>query len=155
MVTLTGKYGHGKSKYYLKDNIVWTEKRYWKAYIERNAFCFWPGEWKETQGSWKITGTRRERGDSGDVSTCAEGPDRKMSGNKTLEIEVSWIHEQHDDRNIYLPRHRCANIIQFSSVTQSCPTLWDSMNCSTPGLPVHHQLPEFTQTHVHWVGDTI
>ena len=44
---------------------------------------------------------------------------------------------------------------QFSSVTQSCPTLWDSMNCSTPGLPVHHQLPEFTQTHVHRVGDAI
>ena len=36
---------------------------------------------------------------------------------------------------------------QFSSVTQSCPTLCDPMNCSTPGLPVHHQLPEFTQTH--------
>ena len=36
----------------------------------------------------------------------------------------------------------------FSSVTQSCPTLCDSMNCSTPGLPVHHQLPEFTQTHI-------
>ena len=45
--------------------------------------------------------------------------------------------------------------VQFSSVTQSCPTLWDLMNHSTPGLPVHHQLPEFTQTHVHWVGDTI
>ena len=44
--------------------------------------------------------------------------------------------------------------VQFSSVTQSCPTLCDPMNCSTPGLPVHHQLPEFTQTHVHWVGDT-
>ena len=42
-----------------------------------------------------------------------------------------------------------------SSVAQSCPTLCDSMNCSTPGLPVHHQLPEFTQTHVHWVGDAI
>ena len=39
--------------------------------------------------------------------------------------------------------------IQFSSVTQSCPTLCDPMNRSTPGLPVHHQLPEFTQTHVH------
>ena len=39
--------------------------------------------------------------------------------------------------------------VQFSSVTQSCPTLCDPMNCSTPGLPVHHQLPEFTQTHVH------
>jgi len=44
---------------------------------------------------------------------------------------------------------------QFSSVAQSCPTLCDPMNCSTPGLPVHHQLPEFTQTHVHWVGDAI
>ena len=44
---------------------------------------------------------------------------------------------------------------QFSSVTQSCPTLCDPMNCSTPGLPVHHQLLELTQTHVHWVGDTI
>ena len=38
---------------------------------------------------------------------------------------------------------------QIRSVAQSCPTLCDSMNCSTPGLPVHHQLPEFTQTHVH------
>ena len=45
--------------------------------------------------------------------------------------------------------------IQFSSVTQSCPTLRNSMNHSTPGLPVHHQLPEFTQTHVHRVSDAI
>ena len=45
--------------------------------------------------------------------------------------------------------------IQFSSVTQSCPTLCDPMNCSMPGLHVHHQLPEFTQTHVHCVGDAI
>ena len=40
------------------------------------------------------------------------------------------------------------NSLQFSSVAQSCPTLYDPMNCSTPGLPVHHQLPESTQTHV-------
>ena len=45
--------------------------------------------------------------------------------------------------------------VQFSSVTQSCPTFCDPMNRSTPGLPVHHQLPEFTQTHVHRVGDAI
>ena len=45
--------------------------------------------------------------------------------------------------------------VQFSSVTQLCPTLCDPMNCSRPGLPVHHQLPEFTQTHVHRVGDAI
>ena len=45
--------------------------------------------------------------------------------------------------------------VQFSSVAQSCPTLCDPMNRSTPGLPVHHQLPEFTQTHVHRDGDAI
>ena len=45
--------------------------------------------------------------------------------------------------------------VQFSSVAQSCPTLCDPMNRSTPGLSVHHQLPEFKQTHVHRVGDAI
>ena len=45
--------------------------------------------------------------------------------------------------------------VQFSSVAQSCRTLCDPMNHSTPGLPVHHHLPEFTQTHVHWVSDAI
>ena len=45
--------------------------------------------------------------------------------------------------------------VQFSSIAQSCPTLCDPMNRSTPGLPVHHQLPEFTQTHVHRVSDAI
>ena len=45
--------------------------------------------------------------------------------------------------------------VQFSSVAQSCPTLCDPMNCSMPGLPVHHQLLEFTQTHVHRVSDAI
>ena len=45
--------------------------------------------------------------------------------------------------------------VQFSSVAQSCPTLYDPMNCSTPGRPVHHKLPEFTQTHAHQDGDAI
>ena len=44
---------------------------------------------------------------------------------------------------------------QFNSVTQSCPTLCDPMDCSTSGLPVHHQLPKFIQTHVHWCHPTI
>ena len=44
---------------------------------------------------------------------------------------------------------------QFSSVAQSCPSLCNPVNRSTPGLPVHHHLPEFTQTHVHWVSDAI
>ena len=47
------------------------------------------------------------------------------------------------------------NSVQFSSVTQSCLTLCDPMNRSTPGLPVHHQLLEFTQIHAHLVGDAI
>ena len=50
---------------------------------------------------------------------------------------------------------KISEVSQFSSVAQSCPTLWDPMNCSAPGLPVHHQLPEFTQTHIHRVSDTI
>ena len=45
--------------------------------------------------------------------------------------------------------------VQFSSVAQSYPALCDPMDCSTPGLPVHHQLPELAQTHVHGVGDAI
>ena len=51
--------------------------------------------------------------------------------------------------------HQPLQLPQFSSVTQSCPTLCQPMDCSTSGLPVHHQLPELTQTHIHWVGNTI
>ena len=56
---------------------------------------------------------------------------------------------------IYIHTHTHTHIYQFRSVAQSCPTLCYPMNRSTPGLPVHHQLPEFTQTHVHRVGDAI
>ena len=52
----------------------------------------------------------------------------------------------------FLLKNKCS---EFSSVTQSCPTLCDPKNCSTPGLPVHHQLPEFTQTHIHRVTDAV
>ena len=63
-------------------------------------------------------------------------------------IMFSKILLEHLDFNIY-------SINQFSSVAQSCPTLCDPMDCSTPGLPVHHQLPESTKTHVHRVNDAI
>ena len=45
--------------------------------------------------------------------------------------------------------------VQFSSVSQSYPTICNPINCSMPGLPVHHQLPEFAHTHVHWVSDAV
>ena len=64
-----------------------------------------------------------------------------LVGNHTLK--VNW-----NDRQL-------TQSVQFSSVTQSYPTLCNPMDCSMPGLPVHHQLPEFTQTHVHWVCDAI
>ena len=59
--------------------------------------------------------------------------------------------------NIYIIKYKSYAVwsCQFSLVPQSCPTLCDPMDCSTPGLPVYHQLPEFSQTHVHWVGDAI
>ena len=61
---------------------------------------------------------------------------------------------------IYIITYVCVCIYLYlsqsvSSVTQSCLTLCDPMDCSTTGLPVHHQLPELAQTHVHWVGDAI
>ena len=59
------------------------------------------------------------------------------------------------DKESYLFHYSYMTLVQFSSVAQPCPTLRDPMNRSTPGLPVHHQLPEFTQTHVHRVGDAI
>ena len=60
-------------------------------------------------------------------------------------------------QTLWLPVTSQASLtsVQFSSVAQLCFTLCDPMNHSIPGLPVHHQLPESTQTHVHWVGDAI
>ena len=86
------------------------------------------------------------------------------------ELEASEVPVDWEEGDTYLPCLRltlvqdfllvlylllCFLSVQFSSVTQSCLTLCDPMNHSTPGLPVHHQLLEFTQTHVHRVGDAI
>ena len=56
---------------------------------------------------------------------------------------------------LWLNLEHLISSVQFSSVAQSCLTFCDPMDCSMPGLPVYHQLPEFTPTHVHWVGDDI
>ena len=72
-------------------------------------------------------------------------------------IKVKIKHEQvtRKTANICISKQQTSvhpiSSVQFSSVAQLCPTLCDPMNCSTPGLPVHHQLPEFTRTHVHRV----
>ena len=64
-----------------------------------------------------------------------------------MAVNIGW--------KICLQSHYTFSSVQFSSVAQSCSTLCNPMNCSTPGLPVHHQLLKFTQTHVHRVGDAI
>ena len=78
---------------------------------------------------------------------------------KNLEVIFDWpllltprLSMVSDLSSEYTQNHAS---VQYSSIIQSCPTLCEPMNCSMPGLPIHHQLPEFTQTHVHWVGDTI
>ena len=70
-----------------------------------------------------------------------------------IMIPQAERHSQEKKKNIYIYTHTYEH--QFSSVAQPCPTLCDSMDCSMPGLPAHHQLPEFTQTLVHRVGDAI
>ena len=86
---------------------------------------------------------------------CPPEPQTKSS--KSEIIIDPWKQPKGPSTDEWIKKMCCIYMwnIQFSSVAQSCPTLCNPMNCSTPGLPVHHQLPEFTQTHVHWVGDAI
>ena len=67
------------------------------------------------------------------------------------EVQLLGEFHWHFSRHFFLLLY----VVQVSSVSQEWPTLCNPMNCSTPVLPVHHQLPEFTQTNVHWVGDAI
>ena len=74
---------------------------------------------------------------------------------KVLVVKIKDQTRHHITLRQKLTLRKALSLGQFSSVTQSCPTICDPMNCSTPGLPVHHQLLEFTQTHVHRVSDAI
>ena len=76
-----------------------------------------------------------------------------INGQKTYEEMGSITNHQRNANQSHSEISSHTYLDQFSSVAQSCPTLCDPMNRSTPGLPVHHQLPECTQTHVHWVGN--
>ena len=108
---------------------------------------------------------------SGKESTCNAGDLGSILGFDLWVGKIPWRREwwptpvfwPEEFHGLYSPwggkdmteRLSLRLIYQFSSVTQSCPTLCNPMNRSTPGLPVHHQLPESTQTHVHQVGDAI
>ena len=72
-----------------------------------------------------------------------------------LIITIFWLRKYFPPWILFIDLTTGNWLPQFSSVAQSYRTLWNPINCSTPGLPVHHQLPEPTQTHLHWVGDAI
>ena len=145
-------------------------------------FSFWPGELRDFPGGSDgkasayyvgdpglIPGSGRSPGEENGnplQCSCLENP---MNGgawctivhrvtkswtrlsNFTFKKEGEGIRRDHSGNQVLWSIH----IRMFSSVAQSCPTLCDPKNCSPPGLPVHHQPPEFTQTHVHRVGDDI
>ena len=83
--------------------------------------------------------------------------DAKFIEKQTFLLKCMLVEQGDNKVNVKQNRVKSVSvrIDQFSSVTRLCLTLCNPMNCSTPGLPVHHQLPEFTQTHVHQVGDAI
>ena len=105
------------------------------------------------------------------ITSTSQLPNReeeRRAGNWLLRNDRSFIHHFHGQELTQLVTSSCKGwrvmsgylsvatvSVQFSSVTQPCPTFCNPMDCSMPGLPVHHQLPEFTQTHVHWVDDAI
>ena len=92
------------------------------------------------------------------MSTCSTS---KESTNHKSKIFRKKILESFKKQNLNLPHtsnyllYMVFTVFQFSSIIQSCPTLCDPMDCSTPGFPVHHQYLELAQTHVHRAGDTI
>ena len=88
-----------------------------------------------------------------DLSVCSLSPFAQLINSfSSLKTLLGWpLVADYGYYSLLSSQHS----VHFSSVAQSCKTLCDPMNRSTPGLPVHHQLPEFTQTHAHWVGDVI
>ena len=99
------------------------------------------------------------------ISHFSNGPDSWENGIKNQDLVLSALIASgrssaidlflSDGTRSYVCIVTCACSVQFSSVTQSCPTLCDPMNRSMPGLPIHYQLLELTQTHLHRVGDAI
>ena len=96
---------------------------------------------------WRVHKIPKVKDSEGFQEVQEAQPERAWKCHCSASIPKTWFYAK--------PGGKHWEKIQFSLVTHSCPTLCDPMNRSMPGLPVHHQLPEFTQTHVHWVGDAI
>ena len=116
--------------------------KHWAEYRVLLLLGVWRSEWFPLT----LSPVERIKGKTFHVSWASQSPlDSQDNFLQLLWASVSF----HCNTEIRIPAAR----IQFSSVTQSCPTLCNPMDYSTPGFPVHHPLPEPTQTHVHLVGD--
>ena len=113
----------------------------------------WSARLDESQAGMKISARNIKHLRYADDTTLRVESEEKL---KRLLMKVKEDSEKAGLKlNIQKTNIMGSSTIQFSSVSQSCPTLCDPMNRSTPGLPGVHQLPEFTQTHVHRVSDAI
>ena len=112
---------------YLSKIYVHTNLGYSLGYVR----CVLKGDWRNSKGPFH----------GQEISASIMKHKGKNEENHKQENTNGFINSSHS--------------VQFTSVTQSYPTLCEPMNCSTPGLPVHHQPPDSTQTHVHWVSDAI
>ena len=99
-------------------------------------------------GNWLSRVRERERAERSTISIRRKSQGRRVSYRGWAEPGGGRLGNL-GVRFFALPWGRGMTSVRFSSVAQLCPTLCDPMDCSTPGLPVHHQLPKFTQTHVH------
>ena len=145
----------------MQETWVWSlgwEDTLGKEKATHSSILAWRIPWTEEPGGWELMVLQRVRRDwATNTSTLLQ--ERGLHIIEALAKAVifptahNWTNESLSPkmRQNYL----WVNSVQFSSVAQSCLTLCHPMNHSTPSLPVHHQLPEFTQTHVHWVGDAI
>ena len=114
----------------------------------------WNATWDEAQAGIKIAGRNiNNLRYADDTALMAESEEQLKRFLMKVKEESEKVGLKLNIQNTKI-MHPVPSV-QFSSVAQSCPTLCDPMNRSTPGLPVHHQLPEFTQTHFHRVSDVI
>ena len=136
----------------------WRVRHDWATALSLFTFMHWRRKWQptpvflseESQGQGSLVGCRLGLHRVGhDWSDLAEAAAAASPGREELKDRRK---KQWEKTSQGLP---FISSVQFSSAAQSCPTLCDPMDCSMQGLPVHHELPESTQTHVHWVSDAI
>ena len=126
----------------------------WTPQVSKWLLCYWHQRRNNSRKNEEMEPKQKQH-----PGVDVTGDGSKVRGYKEHYCIGTWNVRSMNQGKLEVVKQEAArvniNIHTFSSVAQSCPSLCDPMNRSTPGLPVHHQLPEFTQTHVHRVSDTI